>query len=254
MKKIVLFISVITITSSLMAVDIFTRTYGKNSTPQKDSKDEVEKPAETKAGPTAESKLPRPTVAVNPVTGVIINVDATTPFSEYNGALYFFLSAAEKSQFDGNPFKFAKDIDTCLVCGRQEKKGRSKSSFLESSYNGKIYRFCTLLHEEDFKKEPAKYIRGTDSYSSKQAGKSKLKAAAKTAEKKETKNTKKEADDNVEILAEETVPAVKQPVPPVTNEKGKTSVAPVLNKEIKSGITPAKKEQTWEYQDIIMEE
>ena len=258
MKKLVLFLSVISITTSLMAVDIMTRTPGKKPKPQKEVTAEVEKQAEAKEAAVNAIPYPVPESTICPVTGVPLKVNTSTPFSNYSNVRYYFLSANEKVQFDGNPFKFAKDIETCQVCGRQEKKTRGKSSFVEASYNGKTYRFCTVLHSQGFEKEPAKFIRGSESYSTKQIGKKKVKTPVKAGEKQ---GEKKDAEEEDEILAEETIPATPAKTPEVKEPKKEEKPVVTETKkdipEVKLPVkaaAPLKKEATPEIEEIIMEE
>lgn len=277
MKKVILFLSVIGIASSLMAVDIFTRTTGKKPSNQK------EKPAEKEKVETV-LDVPVPEKTICAVTGSAIKVNESTPSSDYNGVRYYFISNSEKAQFETNQFKYAKDIETCQVCGTQEKKTRGKSAFVEASSSGKTYRFCTLIHSKEFEKDPAKYIRGSGSYWTKQTGKKK--STSKTGEKQ---GDKKGADEDIEILEEETIPETpavkapevktpevkapekkeepkkeekaiveepKKPLPEVKKDpvkvpekvEQKQPEAPVKNP------APAKKEETQEIEEIIMEE
>ncbi|GEM_PF-3583405 len=181
--------------------------------------------------------MARPADTICAVTGAPLKVNDATPFSKYNNDYYYFLSNSEKAQFDSNPFKFAKNMDTCQVCGKQERKTRGKSSFLDYSYNGKSYHFCTLIHCEEFQKDPGKYIRGGESYSTRPVGKYKAKSTVKAG----LKDKKKDATEDVEVLTEEApavtpekkpailgtekkLPEVKPPLAEVTNEKGVTAV------------------------------
>ncbi|MFH1074975.1 MAG: hypothetical protein V1752_07800 [Candidatus Firestonebacteria bacterium] len=169
MKKIVLIASVIFVSASMNAIDIYTRTPKQKKSVFK---------SETKEVTVEEAPkyvVPRPDKTICPVTGVPIDVDDNTPTSSYQNKNYYFLNESVKAQFDKDPFNYAKLIETCDICGKQEKKTRGRSSFLDFKYNGVIYHFDTVLHREEFKADPAKYIIGKENYGSKQKGKKKLK-------------------------------------------------------------------------------
>ncbi|MEI6846140.1 MAG: hypothetical protein WCK36_03735, partial [Candidatus Firestonebacteria bacterium] len=164
MRKYVLIISVLFVSVSVFAVDIYTRQPKKKGSAYKSAAKEV----------TVEEApkyvLPRPDKTVCPVTGVPLDVNEKTPTSSYQNKNYYFLNENAKEQFDKNPFEFSKNIETCDICGKQEKKTRGKATFLAITHNGMTYHFDSVLHRDEFKANPAKFIIGRENYGSKQNG------------------------------------------------------------------------------------
>jgi YHS domain-containing protein len=68
------------------------------------------------------TEVRRPADTVCAVNGVKIVVTDKTPFSDYGGVRYYFLDERAKGMFEKAQYKYTKDILTCKVCGRQEKK------------------------------------------------------------------------------------------------------------------------------------
>ena len=230
MKKIVLIATVIFVSASMYAVDIFTRTPKKKpvfkSAVKEITKEEAPKYV-----------VPRPDKSVCPVTGVPIDVIDKTPTSVYQNTNYYFLNDGAKAQFDRNPFEFAKSIDTCVICGRQEKKARGKSSFISAMHNGVTYTFDSIMHRNEFKSNPAKYILGKENYGSKQVGgnkKPKYKPVPPPAAKTEVP-----VDEKKEVV----VPEVKKEAVPEVKEEVAPEVKKEVVPEVKEEVTPEVKKE-----------
>ena len=170
MKKIVFMLSMFCFTASMFALNIYSTPSKKKKNPYRSAETEVTKEEALKY------EIPRPDKTVCPVTGVPIEVDEKTPMVDYQGKKYYFLNEEMKAQFDKDPFGFAKNIETCDICGRQEKKLRGNSSFITLIHNGITYHFDSVMHKEEFSANPAKYAIGKKSYNTKPLPKKKAKA------------------------------------------------------------------------------
>ncbi|OGF44292.1 MAG: hypothetical protein A2452_05720 [Candidatus Firestonebacteria bacterium RIFOXYC2_FULL_39_67] len=240
MKRIILIVSVVFVSASMYAVDIYTRGPKKKEDALKSG---IKETAVEKA---PKYVVPIPDRTICPVTGVPIDVNDKTPTSSYQNKNYFFLNENAKAQFVRDPFSFAKSIETCDICGKQEKKTRDKSSFISYVHNGVTYHFDNVLHMDEFKTNPAKYIIGKENYGSRQIGKSKPKAKdtlsvkTKEAVTPEVKSVPPAADSGVDAPEKKDVPApvdTKQPeaIPEIK------SVAPAAEEIKKDAVAPEKK-------------
>ncbi|OGF47733.1 MAG: hypothetical protein A2231_03415 [Candidatus Firestonebacteria bacterium RIFOXYA2_FULL_40_8] len=229
MKKIALLVLVLFFSGSMFAVDIYTRTPKKKGSGFKSNVKEVTKEEAPKY------VIPRPDKAVCPVTGVPIDVNEDTLTSSYLNKNYYFLNGNAKAQFDKDQFNYAKSIDTCEICGRQEKKTRGKSSFMSHDFNGVTYYFDGLLHLNEFKSNPAKYIIGKENYGSKQTGKRKPKPVPPPVRQDKTAEPVKE---NKAVA----VPEIKNVAPAVENKESevkKETVVPDVKKEMEEAVPEA---------------
>ena len=128
------------------------------------AKVEVADPAvETESSVVLERVRPEETVCA--VNGVQLQVTDNTPFTDYGGERYYFLDERAKQMFDKSQYKYTKDILTCKVCGKQEKKrGRGTQMFQEGKSEGKSYYFCSSTHKTEFMADPKKFVKESDRY------------------------------------------------------------------------------------------
>src|SRR3989339_739128 len=211
MKRIILIVSVVFVSASMYAVDIYTRGPKKKEDALKSG---IKETAVEKA---PKYVVPIPDRTICPVTGVPIDVNDKTPTSSYQNKNYFFLNENAKAQFVRDPFSFAKSIETCDICGKQEKKTRDKSSFISYVHNGVTYHFDNVLHMDEFKTNPAKYIIGKENYGSRQIGKSKPKAK-----------------DTLSVKTKEAVTPEKKIIPPSLPDKKVEVIEEIISEEIVS--------------------
>ncbi len=127
------------------------------------------------------------------VNGVKISINDKTLFSDDMGTRYYFVDARSKQLFDKSPYKYEKDILTCKVCGKQEKKrGRGTQMFQEGKYEGRSYSFCSTSDKEEFFIDPLKYVKETEKFVSSAAAKKKKNVLPARPKKETTAEPAKE--------------------------------------------------------------
>ncbi len=108
----------------------------------------------------SEQEEPQPTVAIDPICKMDVDIATAKLFSDYEGKRYYFCAQYCKDTFDADPSKY-KDQDTRQptiaidpICKMDVDTATAE---LVSDFEGKRYYFCNQYCLDTFEKNPEQY-------------------------------------------------------------------------------------------------
>lgn len=93
--------------------------------------------------------------ARDPVCGMLVEPNASSPHHEYEGQVYHFCSEKCRSRFAASPDDFIEAVDP--VCGMSVDRATARHL---SSHSGQKFYFCSARCKEKFDAAPETYLKG----------------------------------------------------------------------------------------------